>query len=372
MTADQLSPVDLPFGLRLRNRLVVAPMTTYSSLENGNISPDELPYLARRAEGGFGMVMTAACAVHPRGKAFDGQWACWSDEFLDSLTSAAQAIKSHGAAAVLQIHHGGRQCPSRLCGGTPLSASAIPAERPNAETPAAMTEAEIEETIAAFAKAAIRAKLAGFDGVETHGANTYLLQQFVSPHSNRREDMWGDDRLRFPLAVTDAVVNAVPDYPVGYRFSPEELETPGIRLDQTEELLNELCKRPLAWLHISLRDFRQESAHGSVSGPILAHLHRVIAGRLPFIGVGAVKSLANAQECLETGCELVAVGRGAIYEPDFAKSANPRTQIPAEGAAEKLVLPSALATKIYNTPGWFDVEEPTPSDHVTGKSPATP
>ncbi|MEQ1934620.1 MAG: NADH-dependent flavin oxidoreductase, partial [Fimbriimonadaceae bacterium] len=276
--------------------------------------------------------------------------------FMDSLSSVAQAIKAHGAAAVLQIHHGGRQCPSRLCGGTPLSASAIPAERPNAETPAAMSEAEIEETISAFAKAAVRAKLAGFDGVEIHGANTYLLQQFVSPHSNRRDDKWGEDRLRFPLAVTDAVLKAVPDYPVGYRFSPEELETPGIRLEQTEALLTELCKRPLAWLHVSLREFRQESAHSSISGPILSHLHQVISGRIPFIGVGGVRNLKAALECLEAGCELVAVGRGAVYEPEFPTAPNARTKIPAEGAAEKLTLPIALAKKIYGTPGWFEIE----------------
>ncbi len=371
MTLDPLSPIELPFGLKLRNRFVVAPMTTYSSQEDGNISPDELPYLARRAQGGFGMVMTAACAVHPRGKAFDGQWACWSDEFLGSLSAVALAIKARGAAAVLQIHHGGRQCPSRLCGGTPLSASAIPAERPNAETPTAMTEGEIEETIAAFAQAAARAQRAGFDGVEIHGANTYLLQQFVSPHSNRRDDKWGQDRLKFPLAVTDAVLAAVPGYPVGYRFSPEELETPGIRLEQTETLLNELCMRSLAWLHVSLREFRQESAHGSISGPILTHLHHVVSGRIPFIGVGGVRNMAAAQECLGIGCDLVAVGRGAIYEPYFPTAANPRTKIPADGAAEKLILPKALATKIYNTPGWFEVEEPIPSDHEIGKSPAT-
>jgi 2,4-dienoyl-CoA reductase-like NADH-dependent reductase (Old Yellow Enzyme family) len=350
-------PISLANGLNLRNRLVVAPMTTYSSYEDGRIREDELPYLRRRAEGGFGIVMTAACAVHPRGKAFDGQWVCWEDTFMDSLISAADAIHDGGAAAVLQIHHGGRQCPSRICGGPPLSASAIPSERPNAETPVAMTDEEIEETIYAFSMAALRAQAAGYDAVEIHGANTYLLQQFVSPHSNRRDDEWGQDRLAFPLAVVDSIMQTVPGYPVGYRFSPEESENPGIRLEDTFKLIDGLCTFDLSFLHISLGNFRQGSIRGDYEAPTLTRVLEHIDGRLPLIGVGSVKTHADYDEIRAMGADLVALGRVAITEPEWPKVRSPRLSIPASNAADVLTVPEGLTNKIYAVKGWFPVDE---------------
>ena len=105
MSVSLWDPLALRGGLELANRFVVAPMTTYASRPDAHLADDEVPYLHRRAKGGFGAVMTAACCVHPRGKAFHGQWACWSDEFLPSLRRAAEAIWEGGAKAILQIHH---------------------------------------------------------------------------------------------------------------------------------------------------------------------------------------------------------------------------------------------------------------------------
>lgn len=347
--------------LSLKNRLVLAPMTTYSSHENGVIRDTELTYLERRAKAGFGMTMTAACYVHKTGHAFPGQWAASDDSFLPSLKSVADGIHRGSSFAVLQIHHGGRACSARLCGEV-LSASDIPIERPNAETPRAMTEDEIQTMIRAFADAARRGRDAGFDGIEIHGANTYLLQQFVSPHSNRRNDVWGQDRLKFSREVVAAVLEAVgPGYPVGYRFSPEEKETPGIRLPDTLGLIDMLCQFPLAWLHISLSDFRQTSLVGDYTEPTLELVARAIAGRLPLIGVGSIKTREDADACLELGADLVAVGRAAIIEPDWPtaiREGHPRRQkFPKENAERDLVLPAGLVNRVLNAPGWFEVEE---------------
>lgn len=360
MNRQLFEPFTLPTGLTLPNRLVLAPMTTYASRPDGVISDDEIPYVQRRAEDGFGLVMTAACCIHPSGHAFDGQWHCSDDRFIPSLRRVADAIREGGAKSCLQIHHGGRQCPSRLC-GRPISASAIPAERPNAETPHAMTEEEIVEMIFAYGDAARRGREAGFDSIEIHGANTYLIQQFVSPHSNRRDDVWADP-LKFPLVVIDAVYAAVGwDYPVGYRFSPEEIETPGIRWSLTAQLLEALCARPLAWIHGSTRDYRIASLVGDFEEPVISKILQVIDKRIPFIGVGSVLSRENADELLGMGSDLVAVGRGAIMNADFAtrirEGREVEREIPAEGAMEKLVLPKGLADKIYATPGWFPIAE---------------
>jgi 2,4-dienoyl-CoA reductase-like NADH-dependent reductase (Old Yellow Enzyme family) len=336
-------------------------MTTYSSQNDGTISSDELPYLERRAKGGIGLIMTAACYVHPSGHAFRGQWGCDDDDKLASLESAANAIHRGGSKAILQIHHGGRQCPPDLAGGECISASNIPYPREGAATPRAMTEAEIERTIQDFADAAVRAEKAGFDGVEIHGANTYLLQQFVSPQSNRRTDEWSADGFRFSIELTKRVLESVSkDFVVGYRFSPEEPDIPGIRLDRTFGLIDALCELKLDFLHVSLRDFDQKSLFDENSEPVLTQIHRHINGRLPLISVGGVKSLEQANQALAAGSELVALGRVAVSEPEiglkFANSEPIRTKLPNRDFAEELTVPRGLTDKILSVPGWFDLE----------------
>lgn len=352
-------------GLTLRSRWVVAPLTTYSSLPDGTISPDELPYLERRSAAGYGLVISAACYVHPSGHAFDGQWGCEHDGRIPSLASGAEAIHRGGALAALQIHHGGRQCPSRHV-GTPWSASAIPAERPNAETPRAMTIAEIDEVIEAFGQAARRGLEAGFDAIEIHGANTYLLQQFVSRHSNRRDDEYGQDRLRFSREVVRSVRAQAGPAVVGYRLSPEEIETPGIRISDTEALISMLIDEGVDFIHLSLREAGMPSLVGDFDEPVLTRLSRLIAGRVPIIGVGKVQSVEDAERCLDLGADLVAVGRAAITEPDFPARLRagmpPRLNYPREGGLETLTMPRGLHDKILNTPGWFEIDESSTSE----------
>lgn len=344
--------------IKLPNRWVLAPMTTYSSQADGNISEDELPYLRLRAKSGYGMVMTAACKVHWSGKAFSGQWSCESDEFIPSLQRTAEACKAGGGIAVLQIHHGGRQCLQALTGAQPWSASAVIAGRPNAELPRAMTEDEIWEVIQAFGQACRRAQEAGFDGIELHGANTYLIQQFVSPHSNLRTDEWGKDRLKFSREVIKAC-RASTTLPVGYRLSPEEPETPGIRLADTMPLVDLLVEMGLAWVHVSLRDFAQHSLYGD-SEPVLKLIADRIAGRTTVIGGGGIASSMGAAGAMDLGADLVYVARAAISEPDFVNVLRSGREanrvVPAAGAAEILNLPQGLANRIYAVPGWFPVE----------------
>lgn len=365
--ADPFKPFHLG-SLSLKNRLVLAPMTTYASHSDGRIRADELTYLRQRAVDGFGLVMTAACYVHPSGHAFWGQWSCAADDMLPSLTSVVDVIREGGSKSVLQIHHGGRQCPSAILGHPAWAPSPIPSERPNAETPHEMKEEEILEIISSFGVAAARAKRAGFDAVEIHGANTYLLQQFVSPHSNRRTDRWGQDRLLFPRCVIESVRSNVGHaYPVGYRFSPEEIETPGIRWSDTAALIEMLCGQGLAWLHVSLRDFRMSSLNGEFEESTLDRVQRTIAGRIPLIGVGAVKGREDAEEALQH-CDLIAVGRASITDPHFVEKVRlgeqPKLLVPREDAAEKLVIPKGLADKIYATEGWFPLE-PTAESAVS-------
>ncbi len=357
-------------GLAARNRLVMAPMTTWSSNDSGTVSPAELKYLRRRSAG-VGIVITAACYVQRSGKAFPGQWGCDSDDKLQSLRAAAEVIHAGGALAVLQLHHGGRMCPSSVLGHAPFSASAVPAERQNAEIPLAMTSSQIVESIEAFALGTRLAIEAGYDGVEIHGANTYLLQQFFSPHSNRRGDEWGgniEGRMRYPLAVADAVLAAarIPDRPfiVGYRLSPEESENPGITIDDTLLLATELARRPLDWLHISTRDYRAPSMREP--GATWHPTHRIIEAlqhSMDIIGVGMVHTRADAEDMLLDGCAAAALGRILLMEPEWVQLISEqrdeaiRRTLPAAGGDAALDIPTPMYRMLLSRDGWLPAGE---------------
>ncbi|MFW6298857.1 MAG: NADH-dependent flavin oxidoreductase, partial [Bacillota bacterium] len=189
------------FGAKsVRNRLVMAPMTTYSGNSDYTPSDEELAYYAKRSRT-IGTVITAAIAVNKEAHAFERQISLEDDSFIAPMAQLADAIKQEGALAIAQLHHGGRMNDPSLYddAGDILAPSAVKAPRDDKVKPRAMTVDEVEKTIQDFTAAAVRAKKAGFDGVEIHGANTYLLQQFFSAHSNRRTDDYGgslENRLR--------------------------------------------------------------------------------------------------------------------------------------------------------------------------------
>ncbi|MFD0898241.1 NADH-dependent flavin oxidoreductase [Loigolactobacillus binensis] len=320
-TFDQA--LTLPSGSTLKNRLLMSPMTTRQSFFNGTVTQNEINYYAKRAKG-LGAVITGAANVEAGGKGWPGELSIADDEMLPELTQLASAIKAQGAKAIIQIFHGGRMTnAATLSGVQPVSASAVAAERPDAETPRAMTVAEIHTTIAAFGAATRRAIQAGFDGVELHGANTYLLQQFFSPHSNRRTDDYGGDREKrytFIAEVLDAVFAAVKKYAtkpfiVGYRFSPEEFETPGIRFADTLWLLTKLRETKLDYLHLSLNRYdRVARGDDYQAHSLLAYAHEALQGKIPLIGVGGVRTRTDVTNVLHDA-ELVAVGQQLLFDP---------------------------------------------------------
>ncbi len=355
-------------GVELSNRIVMAPMTTYSGNADGTVSDEELAYYKRRSQG-LGMVVTACAYVIPHGKGFFGQIGAHSDAMIPSLTLIANTIKAEGAKAILQIYHGGRMSPAaEVPNGVVLSASNIPAVREGVALPVAMTEEQILETITAFGDATRRAIEAGFDGVEIHGANTYLIQQFFSPHANRRNDQWGGDlmkRMAFPLAVTKSVVDAVAKYAkrpfvVGYRLSPEEVETPGITIDDTLQLVDALAVQKLDYLHVSTMDFWGASLRNAADTKSRAIIvNERVGDRVPVIGVGSIKTAENAASVMEAGIPLVALGRELLMEPDWVskvvqKSDSVRVALSLKGQHE-LVIPDPMWNAMVNYKGWFPI-----------------
>lgn len=314
-------------NITIKNRIVIPPMTEEMSFSNGEVTSDELRYYHMHS-GGAGMFITATANVNALGKGFEGELSVADDKFIPSLTKLAEAMHRDETKAILQIFSAGRMSSTAILRGQqPVSASAIKATRNNSETPRELTEVEIEQTIKDFGQATKRAIVAGFDGVEIHGANTYLIQQFFSPHSNRRTDKWGgsvEKRMTFPLAVVDEVQSSIDKYAdrpflLGYRISPEEIETPGIRFDDTLQLIDALRQKPLDYLHVSMGDVWRKSLNDkSVTKPLNLTIKEHL-GNLPLIGVGDIQTPKDAEKVLDEGIDFAAIGREILREPHWVQ-----------------------------------------------------
>ncbi|MCE4991529.1 NADH-dependent flavin oxidoreductase [Staphylococcus haemolyticus] len=318
--------VTLPNGVELKNRFVLAPLTHISSNDDGTISDVEIPYIEKRSKD-VGLAINAASNVNDIGKAFPGQPSVAHDSDIEGLKRLAQAMKKNGAKALVQIHHGGAQALANLTpNGDVVAPSPITLKsfgQQHEHDAREITPEEIEQTIKDFGEATRRVIEAGFDGVEIHGANHYLIHQFVSPYYNRRNDEWSD-HMKFPTAVIDEVLKAKSEYAsddfiVGYRLSPEEAEAPGISMEITEQLINTITEKSIDYVHISLGDIHSTTREGKYAGQErLKLIHQWVDGRIPVIGVGSVFTADDALDAIEsTGVELVALGREILLDYNF-------------------------------------------------------
>jgi len=325
-----LSPITLPNGTALKNRFLMAPMTTCTGFYDGSVNSELVEYYRARA-GSIGTVIVECCFIDDKGLAFPGAIGIDTDSKVPGLAKIAQAIKEKGSKAVLQIYHGGRMTEPKLIGGqAPVAPSALAAPREGAATPIALTTEEVDGMIAKFGEGVRRAIEAGFDGVEIHGANTYLIQQFFSPNSNQRTDQWGgsrENRAKFPLAVLEithqmAQQYADPSFIIGYRFSPEEIEEPGIRFADTMYLLEKLAARGVDYLHFSVGyTLRPSIVDSQDPTPLIdkyVAMRSETLAKVPVMGVGGVVNMEDAELALEHGYDMVAVGKACIAYPDWA------------------------------------------------------
>lgn len=367
------SPFMLTEKIKLRNRIVMAPMTTWSANPDGTISEQELEFYKRRSQN-VGLVITGCTYVTPSGIGFTHEFAAYDDRFINSLEKLAAAAKSGGAPAILQIFHAGNKAiPELVPNNDVISASASSVKSGDfmkrVVQSREMTENEIQETIRAFGDVTKRAIKAGFDGVELHGAHGFLLQNFFSPLFNQRNDRWGGDlegRMRFPLAVLQEVKNVVYEYAtkpfaIGYRISPEESATGGLRIEDTYKLLDRLISSGISYIHTSLVSINDSYPVESPNGPrtielILNH----IAGRVPVIAAGKIRTPSQAQEAISTGLPLVAIGKGLVINPEWVTLAESgrgheiQTTLNPQ-LVHELTIPDKLWDQIQTSKGtgWF-------------------
>ena len=242
-------------------------------------------------------------------------------------------IKAEGALAINQIHHGGLKAGKEYSGEDLVAPSAEAAnqllkETKEFKTPAKeLTSDEIKKIIHDFAYATELSIKAGYDGVEIHGANNYLLQQFYSAHTNKRTDEWGgpdEKRMTFPLQVVDAVCLVRdkmkrPDFIVGYRLSPEEPYEDGITMTETAKLVKVLVTKPIQYIHISQWNYFKKARRGEGAGEErLKVIHDLTKGKMPLIGCGGLKSEKDLQKAVDSGLsEFIGVGGASMMNRDF-------------------------------------------------------
>jgi len=327
--------------LRLRNRMVMAPMDCGFGSEDGQVTPRMIVYYQKRARGGVGMIIVgSACVESQRGRISPRQLLIDSDRSLPGLRRLAQTIRKQGAAAVLQLHHAGGKTTAMVTGNEPVAPSAI-ANR-FGETPRALAAGEIGEVVESFVAAAARARMAGFDGVELHAAHGYLISQFLSPTYNRRNDEYGgalENRARFLLEIVAAVRRRVgKDYPLLCRLSAIECRVEasfrpipdGITLEETTTVARWLDQAGVHALDVSTSLVGEVRMHPMSwpEGGLIPHAAQIRkAVSIPVIACGRIPPQL-AEEALAAGkFELAAMGRALIADPELpAKVARNRPQ----------------------------------------------
>jgi len=312
--------------MEVRNRFVVPPMGTNFANPDGSVSKQLIDYLAARSKGGYGLIIVEVTAIDPLGKAIPWQPGIWDDKFVPGWKELVDEVHKYGAKIVVQLHHAGRQTTHEVIGSQPVAPSPIPCPV-DREIPRELTTEEVYDLIEKFGDAAVRARDAGFDGVEVHGAHGYLIAQFMSAYSNKRIDEFGGDltsRMKFPVDIVKNIRAKVGNgYPIIFRFSGDERVPGGRTIDESRVVAEKMEKAGVNALHVST------GVYGSIPWLIapsaVPPAYNVYAAeeikkvvKIPVITVGRINDPNLAEDILEGGkADLVSLGRESIADPEL-------------------------------------------------------
>jgi 2,4-dienoyl-CoA reductase-like NADH-dependent reductase (Old Yellow Enzyme family)/thioredoxin reductase len=313
-------------NLELKNRIVMPPMATNFAGEDGFINERHIAYYLRRARGGVSYITSEHTGVLRQGRAFPNMTLIDSNQHILPFKKLVEAVHKEGGKIVIQINHAGRQTSASITGSPIVAPSAIPCPV-RMEMPKELSYEEIQKIIEAFGEAAHRVKETGADGVEIHMAHGYLINQFLSPFSNKREDEYGGDadrRMRIALEVLRAVRNKVgAEFPVLCRLSADEYVDGGLKIDASKEIAKALERNGADALHVSAC----VAASGYLNHPpyyaeegVFVHLAQGIKSvvGIPVITVGRIRTPELANRILEEKkADLVSMGRALIADPEL-------------------------------------------------------
>lgn len=303
-------------SLKSKNRIVMAPMCQYQA-EDGLANDWHFVHYVSRAVGQVGIIVVEASAVEPRGRISMNDLGIWHDKQIEPLQKMVQACKKHGASVGIQLAHAGRK--SRATGSRAVAPSPIAFDA-NFPVPEELSKKEIQTVVDQFGKAAFRAEQAGFDFVEVHGAHGYLISEFLSPITNKRDDCYGKDNSLFLKEVLESVDrNFQKEKPVFLRVSGEEYHTEGNHPESLGALLGKVA--PLFdVLHVSSGGIFKKENYDVYPAYQLEYAQKLKELlKKPTIAVGKLEEPLIAQKALKEGkADLVAIGRGLLADPQWA------------------------------------------------------
>jgi dimethylglycine catabolism A len=314
-----------------RNR-IMRLATSSGTGENGMVSDRMVAFYRRVARGGVGMVVTEGMRVHVSNSSRAAGILLYRKEIVPSYTRLAQAVHDEGAMLIAQLNHGGRQHHASDIPTTSWAPSAVACPY-SGGVPHAMSKAEIADVAAGFVTAALNAQQAGCDGVEIHGGQGHLIQQFISPYSNHREDEYGgsfENRLRFAVEIISAVRDrAGPDFIICFRMGYEEFTPGGITLKSSLQTTRHLVKLgALDCLSLTQGNFNTLDTHcpDSHYGPLpyveLQAKIKAAAGKVPVVASTRIQMPQQAEDILAQGkADLVGMSRALIADPDWPSKA---------------------------------------------------
>jgi 2,4-dienoyl-CoA reductase-like NADH-dependent reductase (Old Yellow Enzyme family)/thioredoxin reductase len=318
--------------LAVKNRLVMAPMGTRMASEVGGITQKQIDYYSERAKGGVGTIITEITSVdHPLGGTGPTTLTFHDNGYIGGHNELVEAVHGYGARIICQLAHAGRQTrPTSVKGLQPVAPSAIACRFLNV-LPRELSTGEVEEIVQKFIEAARRAKTAGYDGVELHGAHGYLIAQFLSPCSNQRTDRYGGsfrNRMNFPLEIIRGIKKSLGDqYPLLFRLSADEFVENGRSLEESKELARVLEEKGVhvldvsAGLYDSMPKLMEPMSYPEGWKIYLAEEIKKVV-KIPVIGVGVIRNPAFAEKILREGrVDFVALGRALLADPHWANKA---------------------------------------------------
>jgi 2,4-dienoyl-CoA reductase-like NADH-dependent reductase (Old Yellow Enzyme family) len=317
-----LDPISIG-TLRLKNRIVMPPMATNKATRHGEVTESQIKHYAERARG-VGLIIVEHSYVTQSGKLSPNQLGIYDDKLIPGLSKLVKAVHRQKTPITAQINHAGGRTTSIVIGAQPVAPSQVLVFQ---EPPRELNIEEIDELVEAFGRAARRAVEAGFDAVEVHGAHGFLLNQFLSPLTNKREDEYGgnvEKRTRFPIRVFKRVKEEVgPDFPLLYRLGTDDYKEGGLSLEETKVFAEMLVGAGVNAIDVS-RGIGGSNPQGVSGQGYLFHLAEGIKKvvKVPVVGVGGIAEAEFADKAVREGkVDLVAVGRALLADPEWAMKA---------------------------------------------------
>ncbi|KQX60726.1 NADH:flavin oxidoreductase/NADH oxidase [Paenibacillus sp. Root444D2] len=323
MTQKLFSSYDLK-GLHLSNRIVMAPMCQYSvTAKDGK--PNEWHYVhyLSRAIGGTGLIIMEMTGVDPDGRITDLDLGLWSDDHIPAFSRIIDGVHSHNGKIGIQIAHAGRKAEDAA---VPIAPSAIKFPGSAYKMPRALTTEEVQDVVQKFGDAARRAVTAGVDTIELHGAHGYLIHQFQSPLTNKRDDVYGQDLARFGVEVIQAVKKEMPaDMPLIFRISAVEYADGGYDMDHAIELSKAYQAAGVDAFHVSSggegpAGERKPGNYPGYQVPFARKIREAL--NVPVIAVGMLEDPALAESVIGSeDADFIAIARGMLRDPYWATHA---------------------------------------------------